>query len=271
MVFGDVDPGRLVCHYTQAWTFFDYIEPTMRLRAGPMATVNDPREARDWTISLVADIEGEVNDADFWALQREFNEIARQRTLLLCCTADPGIADSELVGDRGFAHPGMWAHYGESHRGVCLLLDRQALDDTFSELVDDLGATNISGPVIYGYMGAAEQVDAFTMHASRLQAVGLVEAVRQHLQDFGGVLYRKKHPDWAHEDEIRWILFDPQRATMTEAMLPIENALLGVVVGDQFEGTPAWNRTLQGLARDGVPLAQIRWRNGAGFPLPLVT
>lgn len=269
MVFGEIEPDRLVCHYTTARTFFDYIEPAMRIRVGPMTTVNDPRESRDWYVTLVADTGEQVDDREFMALQREFNAVARGATLLLCCTNDPGDGRGDTVENRGFAHPAMWSHYGDVHRGLCLLLDRAAIHAAFEELVDDLGATNISGPVTYRTITAEEQVQAFTIRASRIQTLGLREAVREHLQAVGHVLYRRKHPDWAAEDEYRWVLFDPRRATLTEALLPITNALVGLVVGDCFESSPAWDRTLQQLFREGMPIARMHWRNGLGSPIPL--
>lgn len=55
-------------------------------------------------------------------------EMLNETWSLACMTMDnPSATGPVSTWDRGWARSRMWAQYGESHRGVCLVFDRESM------------------------------------------------------------------------------------------------------------------------------------------------
>jgi hypothetical protein len=210
--------STIVAHYTKKDTFLEYIFPTLKLKLGRLSKTNDPRETKEWSFPSI-EVET-TEDANALRLQanQHLNALLRDRSYVACGTRNrDGKLDSYL-------RPRMWAQYGDNHRGVCLLINAEALNSELKGQVTD-GDEFYSTPVGYS--------DSFPFDAPvKLNAKPIQEGVEEFLENDNHKRYflLHKHPDWEHETEHRWIII-AQDNKMDARFASLDNALLGIVVG----------------------------------------
>ena len=234
------DPGNYVAHYTRMGTAVDHILRNRTLRIGPLISTNDPRETMTWHFSVGAGIsQDSPSSQDLKALSKrnnDFNRILRHGYKVLCVSQDAEGAGKLDFSDRSYGKPRMWSQYGENHRGICLLFDKQVLHETIS---NKFGCQSVScGTVKYGdfhnKVGTkewAEHVDAFTLSGDDLVKNGLESTLQHHREKYHDVFFFRKNEDWEQEAEYRWIIRgdnnDPE-------FVPIEESLRAILLGVDF-------------------------------------
>lgn len=264
-VFTDDDAHRYVCHYTTAETFLKHILPTLQLRLSRFGTVNDPRESREWTCTLMVPDELMEREWDVVGLSRRFTEFMKANAKLLCVTRDDPDLDptraSHLYG-RAYAHPSMWDRYAGAHSGVCLMLDVELLGEAVARAADGRGDLYRIG-VSYADQPSSE-ITAYTLSARDIDARGELAVFADHQRRHHGALYFRKSKDWASEFEYRWVLLD---SSADDVFVDVSAALSGVVFGEAFP-IGAMGMVAQILAGQPVTLGRIKYRNGHPIVLP---
>ena len=115
--------GAYLYHYTSAETARKILD-SGALKLARFRNTNDPKESKDWHFSVGArtntgpDHPTAQRMSDW--LSAEIKSIAR----LVCFCTDSGPLTGDNVKDifkRGYSKPRMWAQYGQSHAGVCMI------------------------------------------------------------------------------------------------------------------------------------------------------
>lgn len=258
-MFDDQDAHKYVCHFTAPEVFLTHILPTLRLRMSRFRNVNDPRESREWTCTLMVPDELMGQDWDIVGISERFTAYMKKNAKLLCVTRDdPDLAPargSYLYG-RGYAHPSMWDRYANGHSGVCLMLDREKLNDAVAQ------ATAGRGEFYHGGVSYADQppaeAHAYTLWASDIVERGEPAVFGDHQKIHRDALYFWKSQDWASEFEYRWVLLD---ASDDEVYVDISTALAGVVFGSDFPVRTV-DTVAATLGGSDVTFGRIHYRNG---------
>jgi Protein of unknown function (DUF2971) len=106
---------------------------TKTMRMNTWSNMNDPREAKQWESTGTLTAIPPYTDAE---MEQGLDDVLRRSARLLSHIVDRDrTADGEpdSLFHRGWAKAPMWAHYADSHQGVCLVLDFpavcEALDD----------------------------------------------------------------------------------------------------------------------------------------------
>jgi hypothetical protein len=250
-------PGSRLYHYTTRERGLEYILHKGEMRVGPFETMNDPREAMDWTITMVRTT-GHDMDAVRSARDR-FNSALKRRSKLVCFTEDdPRRGGSAL--DRGWAHPRMWAQYAGDHSGVCLFFDRERLIEQLDAALGPHGV-RYKGPVDYTNESPAPKPGiglALDVDYTGIVEDGMDAAVSKHLARHYGDLFFTKLQDWSDEREFRFIVFGAQPDPI---FVKIAGALVGVCVGWRFH--PVYEPALKKLTENlRIQALRCEWENG---------
>jgi hypothetical protein len=250
-------PGSRLYHYTTRERALEYILNTGEMRVGPFETMNDPREAMDWTITMVRTT-GHATDA-VRSARDSFNRALKRRSKVVCFTQDgSGRAGSAL--ERGWAHPRMWAQYAGDHSGVCLFFDRKKLTEKLDAALAPHGVI-YKGPVDYTNDSPAPKPGiglALDVDYTRIVEDGMDPAVSRHLAAHHRDLFFTKLQDWSDEQEFRFIVFGVQPDPI---LVRVAGALLAVCVGWRFHSAyePALSKLTGNL---GVQALRCEWENG---------
>lgn len=256
------EPGNWLAHYTSAQVCFEHILPSGQLRMSPYADMRDPLENKDLLHGL-----GFYGDQPEWgpvydAVVRGVNFIRGQARLLSFTRDAPLRASAAHPLFRCcWARPRMWEQYGDIHRGVALVFDRQGLEETLAEELRRRAPFYL-GEVRYTPAGLADSaartiVDDRVFDSAK-RSVAVAGHLEQHHQDF----YFLKTDDWATEYEYRAVVIDPEGG---EVRVAYGDALRAVVVGERF---PDWQvpSAVEACAAAGVELRRVKWLNQRPWP-----
>lgn len=256
MIYGLRDHERYVYHYTKLATARDFILKYRNLRLGTFAKTNDPRESKDWRFDLSSRKGIDFDHYDSNKTSKWLSAALKYKTRLLCFSLDRAPLTGDHLQDvfnRGLAKPRMWAQYGDTHAGVCLVLDLAKLVEAVKATYQ--GAIHMCGPVQYKDQSFIRSLDLheFMIDVDQLEALGPSGYVGAHLKAHYKALFFSKLMDWRDELEWRVVVF---ANTDEDLFLPIEGALVGVIHGASasrenseslFQVTDSWNVEHMGL------------------------
>ncbi len=119
----EFDPNRYLYHYTSYETAMDYILPDMRWRLNQAANLNDPKEAEvdEWMVPYANTVDRDQVEAQI----KEITDYFRFNVKIACFSKDARPPhDIFRSSNLGYSKPRMWATYGDTHRGACLVFDK---------------------------------------------------------------------------------------------------------------------------------------------------
>ena len=96
----------------------------------------------------------------------------------------------------------MMSHYGDKHKGVCIVFNKENLDELFKEY-----KTN------YGLSGYAEDVEYETLFENSIKEKDFLEACeceseKEKMEMFIKNYFFNKNNEWSYEEEYRYVIWD---------------------------------------------------------------
>lgn len=265
-------------HYTKASTGLEKILFQGKLAINQLECMNDPKESKAFrftSFQLPASTAMDFSSAESAELQKRLESIGKSIKLrewkVLCLSknhpnVEPGI-DIPLYW--GSCRPGMWAHYAENHRGMCLEFDGNRLDQEIRKTVSETSAESEvrCGDVAYDDNKIIDQwtpqldLDNIAQAADAEIQASLREYFKRNYQD----VFLTKAKDWESEYEFRWLVHTEKDS---QIFVPIKDALVGVFVGVDFP--KAYYPSLLDVCRRlDVPARRLEWDNGRPFHAPI--
>ena len=254
----------LLFHYPRSPTALDYILKDGRLRMSPYSTTNDPRESKEWLFALYCGTESAPAGASITISMQLSAELKRDcRLSCFCSESVPRVAGPALPASTAWGRARMWAQYGDSHRGVVLVFNQDALLRNAATALDSRGSIYY-GPVEYSRPRDAGDMHAFLIDYDRWRSIPVGQYASEHLAQHRAWLFFTKHADWLQESEGRLVLYSN---TPGDAYVPIVGALMEVCIGDSFPDARLEEcRRLAG--EHGASVSRITWRNGTAIRVP---
>lgn len=253
-----------VYHYTKHTTALDYILNQGTLQLNPFSGVNDPRENKAWRFALeLSDWQGrEIEEWD--RASDKISSIIKGKAKLACFSMDRqtavGKCQPDGLPDRGFARPSMWHHYGEEHKGVCLIFDRKKLDVALRSQINE---KMFSAEVQYSDDGVIRDLRHHPFTFSLVDISSSEEyfsRLNRHVSEWLPELFFRKLQDWQNEEEYRWVYFDEDNKP---PLLNFQDALEGIILGENFPKDREED-IFRYCAIHGADVARLVWENG--FP-----
>ena len=195
--------------------------------------MNDPRESKDWILHTVSYKTGTTVDRD--ALDKAVADNKRKLRVGAFCLDQPSTPD-DAPSLRGYARPRMWAQYAENHRGVCIVLDRESLDQAVRRRYPDHDGSWVRGGRVK-YETSRNDPASMTIEYRE----GEVQScVNEYFTGYGDSLFFAKHVDWRDENEYRWLYFDPDGSgTGSDGnkgpFIDIKDSVIALVLGEGYE------------------------------------
>ncbi len=270
LIYGLRDHERYVYHYTKARTALDYIIRYNTLRLSVFSKTNDPRESTTWRFNM-----GSLSRAGHPLLEK-YGAADRVSKLMsgplqkaarvACFCSDAPELTGEPTADiylRGLAKPRMWAQYGQDHRGVCLVFDRnkllKAMSAGFRALPNSIFL--VWSPVAYSNHRLVPPLHEheFSVTAEDLAEHGLEQYPWAHLRRYWRRLFFEKAIDWSGETEWRIVGFTKSKGPLD---LPIGDSLAAVIHGARI--SVKTSKAIISLTdRPEVEHMGLTWMNGA--------
>jgi hypothetical protein len=232
------DEKKYVYHYTSKNSFMEHILRTMEIRFGKLEKTNDPREYYGPSI-LYDSSAGSVSFNR--ALELVKNDLGKYKILSLC--RDKKV-DSNY--ERGFYKPRMWAQYGDSHKGCCLVFDRVKLEACLKQIYEEENI--VSGNIDY----ITKDIE-LTLCLKENIANEIQRFVRDNIE----YLLFKKTMDWFNEYEFRYAIYSEKEYEF----IPVQSFLEGIVFGHDFDDD---DKLFVRRKLISIETTTLDWKNG--FP-----
>ncbi len=251
-------------HYTKKDTALEKILFERKIRLGQLRYTNDPKESKRLNIGVSYT---NKKSPKKWtrAVFAETERVFKEEWNVLCMTKNlpkrkyQNETKSQIMmhSRYGYAHPKMWAHYGENHSGICLVFDGKKLNANIQATFKNR-CKIFSGSVNYKNYG---MFYTNALDDSYINKYGLTEGVRKYFFANHQELFLSKHPDWESEAEFRWLIHNPENSP---EYVSIEGAIKAVLVGSDFP--QVYEHVVKELAKDlKISAGRIIWHNGTPF------
>lgn len=253
----DFDKEKYLYHYTSMDTAINYILHNRTLRFNPLANVNDPMESdpNRWAYSNRE--KGDKSEA----IRDQVSDHFKNRTKVVCFSRDdqadwgsPEFSPFDYCS-RGHSKPRMWATYGDNHRGVCLIFDKELLRQAFEGGLNGRGRL-LYGAVRYGKLLPIDEDKAAVFDLKTFEE-NFEKTLYQKIEDHHNMYFLYKHVDWSTENEYRFIISGGKQGSIE---LAFNDSLVGVAVGKKSMEKEGYLKALGNMTQDmGVPCRYIGW------------
>ncbi|KTD32344.1 hypothetical protein Lmor_2282 [Legionella moravica] len=241
-----------VAHYTKAQIAIKSILPNQTIKLGNALSVNDPYENK---LSWFED-DCSTNAKDYVFDRDEAKKILGQRIKLFCTTRCKLENENEIFSyihglkNSYFSIPSMWAHYGDNHAGVCLIFDKEILNEQIKKGRSDQ------------FLSKKVEYEDYTPHLSAEVNRSNLKTYLENPKIFNEFCYPyikdvffKKNICWSYEDEYRWLLLTENE---DELLVNYQNSLKALVLGADFD----YENNFQSILDFKVPCYSLRFEYG---------
>lgn len=253
--------NKYLYHYTNTHTAINYILKNKTLMFNSLRGTNDPKESKNWRFDF--HVLGEISPShdELIELWQKISDKIKTKCKVLCFTKDMPNLGEEFLNDiylRGFAKPRMWAQYGDNHKGVCLIFDRQRIETLLKEQYSSVAELYASDIKYKNTFLKGDLLNSpYTLNYPLLKEIGITEYVRQHIDEYNNELIFEKSLDWRDENEFRYLMYIDSTENQ---FLKFGNALRGIVFGT--DTTEEDQRSVfQATYKDGIQFEQISYSN----------
>ena len=259
-----------VFHYTTTKIALEKIFFEKQLRIGQLKFTNDPKESKEHLFAEFID-PPPYKDWDLAMWIEKLTLIAKPIKLnewkVLCFSINHPDLESEKVPIdenpllSGGHRPGMWAHYGENHKGVCIKFNGNKLDEQIKKSFSDNEYSVFCGEVAYDdrYINEGANIYINLNDISELNDKEFEEWLRREY--FGknyARIFLKKSKGWENEYEFRWLVHSKKDAP---EYIPINTIAEEVLVGCDFH--EAYYPSLFKFCEElGISAYKVFWDNG---------
>ena len=230
MFVGFRDRTACLYHYTSIRVLLEHILPTNKLKAGRYVNTNDPKESKDWFFSVGTNTDIDLGKYDLQGLSDEMARGMKHKTNVLCFSQDRELTGNHIedIHNRGFCRPRMWVQYAENHAGVCLIIEREALQRAVNSAFPHHRI--YEGPVIYTNRSGVPDLSTspYIINVDYLERYGQQKYLEDHIYMYHKRLFFEKCTDWRDEVEYRWVLLGNKEQDL---FFDFQDALRGIVFG----------------------------------------
>ena len=252
-----------VFHYTTTSIALDKILFEKKLKIGQLKNTNDPKESGEYSFDTFVNAPWDIPP---W--KEKLRQIATPIKINEWKILSVSINHPDLESEQGLINPllfggyrpRMWAHYGENHKGVCLKLNGNKLDEQIKKSLLDTKCEIFSGEVDcddrWVNDGTSELIDFDDI--SKLNDIELKEWIREYFKKNHEKIFLTKSKEWESEHEFRWLVHNEKDSP---EFIPIDDIVEEIFVGCDFHKT--YYPSLYKLCKDlGIPAYEIFWNNG---------
>lgn len=266
ILFGDIsNTEKWVYHYTTKETALEYILSSGKIRLNLFKNLNDPRESKDFHFGMSTSSKDDKEIDNCWdELQKKGTAYIKNHCKILCMVKDyTRPINSVDQHYRGWARARMWAQYSGNHTGVCLIFDKEKLQEIIKYTLSSKGNLYFSD-VQYLNPNSFDNFDAYNFEHEEIQTNPLESVLSKKVEQYYKEYFFTKAKDWSNENEWRCVL--KGKSTEPE-FVSIKESICGIIVGTDFP--KVYQPSISYFGEEfSIPIARIIWKNGQPHIVP---
>jgi len=211
----------------------------MKLYMGQFSNTNDPYENQlfqfdpeNWTYP--------DNDIlKYFDLKSKLNHIVRENARMICFSID----DTTWISVYGYRSSGMWAHYGNKHKGVCVVLDRNRFVNENRKWIDLVGRVK--------YTNELRKPEINLTNINTIDE----KTVQNTVKELRQAIFFSKLKDWRYENEYRVVNYNNPLVKFCS----IKDSLVGIILGTRVDDN--YLPTILRLVNNNVTISKAVFHN----------
>jgi len=240
-----LNSDNMIFHYTTSKTAIEDILPKNTLKLSKLINTNDPYEYKfmlfggvGWgkvTEELIRDKHNPASTL--------LNKMRRNYCKIACFTMNGRI--------KGYLKTRMWTQYGDNHKGVCFVFNKDKLVENIKNQIEVLK----EGKVIYNHYKEYENI---TFDFNELDKIEIDVFCKKYLNEKIEYLLFQKEEDFKDEVEYRIIAY---KEDSEDKYIDIGNSLVAIIIGDRFPDGLLPSLSFFSKIID-VPCRRVYWEHG---------
>ena len=185
-----------IYHYCKLQTAIELILPQKQLLLSSLNKTNDPRENKSFVFAAAY---GPGSDfKDLYENNSEVSNLLRKDCKVICFSQ----GHNHFFG---YEYSKMWAHYGENHKGICLLLDKEEFLKENADIVNPEYFKKVN----YTEFDPTKPYEGHRIvDYNAMKHVGKEKYLKEHFRKIHmDYLYFTKDKEWESERESRLMHF----------------------------------------------------------------
>lgn len=274
----DGEDQKYVYHYTKWGIAKDYIlGGQQQFLVNIAKKMNDPLEQKSY--EFINHIErSQLKEEQLFKLNNALKKVCEEHIRIFSTSLDRkaetrasnynGQIRTMIIKKRvrGFDHPKMWAHYGDNHNGVCLILKKEAINSRIIAAAGD--NTVVSDKINYNLpFSSTDILKGVKIETNAKIANGSEKEIEDwaigEIQKLIPKLFFTKHEDWSSEVEHRWIIGGRFAGDFFVPIKPEDIA--AIVVGSDFQ-MDLFESAKEIAEKNAIPLRIMMWSFGQAAP-----
>lgn len=204
--------SKYLYHFTSKEKLIEFILPSLNLKLNYLKNTNDPKEKKMSTRFTIENIE---SASEYFELGLRLEEII-DNNYKLCCFSSDYLHDKKK--HFGYQLVRMWATYGDNHKGICLVIDKQ-------KFIEENYIDNINTYLEeINYSTSSNRIFKKNIEIN----LNLNESTQELIDHNLTTIFFKKHHDWITENEIRYV------TSRNKEYCSIQNSLTKIILGMDF-------------------------------------
>lgn len=206
-------------HFTSLSRLIEDILPQKKLYMGLFSNTNDPYEnqlfqfdPKNWTYP-----DNDIHN--YFTLKTQLNQIVREKARMICFSIDEA---PSWISVYGYRSSSMWAHYGDKHKGVCVVLDRNKFVKENRKCIDFLGKVKYTN-----------ELRRPEINLSSINAI-TEKTVQNVIRELKHAIFFSKLKDWRYENEYRVVNYNNSSVEFCSIKDSLIEIILGTRVNDNY-------------------------------------
>lgn len=253
--------GQYLYHYTSFEVAVENILDTGKVRFSPFIKTNDPLENKSWLLDWSANLGVQNPNFEMITQRRELiNEFLSENCKTLCFTKEFYDSNNQLV--EGFEHPRMWAQYGNNHKGVSLVFDKDLMDKAIKTQLGE-NKKLFSGEVFYteDFHNFTTLLGKFNINFSGMSEEDLISYVYNSIPEVKDIFMMKRR-DWESESEFRYVIADKDKGFLT---FDFKDSLKYIVLGSEINLKIYYPVLKLFMDKYKIRIGRMSWQNGLPY------
>ncbi len=230
----DLNPEHYLYHYTSLEKALELILPNKRLLLSNISKTLDPDEFSNKLFSMVGYVIPGKDEPDIINANILLNrKIHNHRLICFCSSEKPEIVYEDYMikvdvysNSFGWEKPRMWEQYASRHNGLCLIIDKQKLENHINKLKENNVDIELKKVKYRSFHDI--RIDALALDMNKLQDQKIEDYVDEHIHNNRDYLFYEKNIDYRDESEYR-VLLNP--TDETDFYIDISEIIYGIIIG----------------------------------------
>jgi len=252
---------NIIYHYTTLKIAFEHILPSGQIKFNKLENTDDPLEYKELLLSSSywGERDLDVIDDEIQKAQERIRDLRKSVYQVACFSTNlwPRIDQSSIrptMNQLGCTRSRMWSQYGDGHKGIVLVFDKDKFLVRLSECIENPERNVLHRYVDYSYQDFNRSNN---INGNDIERDGIEAYCSKYIHKHADDLFFSKNLDYRDENEYRFVV----KSDEYPFYLSFKDSLIGLVVGDRFPGGHFPN-LLYYSDFYKIPCTKIHWENG---------